>query len=582
VRGYALSDGPGLRRLLRHEWTVATIGSMLLAVAMVWLIPPYASRLATAGARHPDLADPAHTIIGDGGDPAAQAWLVAWNGHAVRHGLRGLWNTNAFHPDTYGLAFTDSLFGYAPAGLIGTGLTAAVLRYNILVVLTFALAFLGGYALLRQLGAHWAGAALAGAVLAYAPWRYAHLGHLNIMSTGGITLALAMLARGHGWSLTRGYRSERVRPGWAVAGWLVAAWQVSLGFGVGIGLVYLLAVACLCAVIGWLVTGRPPLSRRLVLGDLAGGLVFTAVTGYFAYAYQQVRVLYPNVTRSWDYVAVFSPSPRSVFVAPDFSLPWGTMHNDARAALGAAANEKALLCGFMLYLLAFGGLYLSVWSLRQRLLLLGGVIAGVLFALGTNGPAYRLLYLYVPGFDGSRTPGRLILWPTIFLAVLAAGLISELARLTRAATLPRWSAIAVRVVTIPPLLLVLAEGVPRLDHPDVPVAPAALAAAPGPFMVLPSDEGVDNTVLLWSTDGFPAMVNGASGYTTPNHQAIRDLMQTFPAPASLELLRRLGIRSVVVVRDRVSGTPYQAALDIPATPGVTRRDIGPDVLYAID
>jgi hypothetical protein len=565
----------------RHEWTVATIGSVLLAIVMVWLLPPYASALVSGGAKHASIAGPAHTIIGDGGDSTAQAWLVGWDGHALLHGLRGLWDTNAFYPDRYGLAFTDSLVGYAPAGLIGHGVAAAVLRYNVLFVLAFALAFVGGYALVRQLGGNRVAGALAGAALAYAPWRYDHVGHLNILSTGGITLAFAMLARGHGWSMTHGYRAERVRPRWAVAGWLVASWQVSLGFGVGLGFVYLVAVACLCAAIGWLVRHRPPLSRRLLLGDLIGGLIFAAVTGWFAYAYQQVRELYPNVTRSWDYVALFSPTPRSLFVAPQNSLPWGALHNDARNALGNASNEKALLCGYVLYLLALGGLFLSVWSPTQRVLLFAGTFFGFLFALGTNGPAYRLLYLYLPGFDGSRTPGRLVLWPTIFLAVLAAGLVTKLAQLAHEATLPQWSVVAARVVTIPLLVLVLAEGVPEMAHPDVEGEPAAMAVAPAPFMVLPSDEGVDNNILLWSTNGFPAMVNGAASYTAPDHQAIRDVMQTFPSRPSLDQLHRLGIRSVVVVRDRVAGTPYEAVLNAPAVPGVTRQDIGPDVLFTI-
>ncbi|GAA3928737.1 hypothetical protein [Actinoplanes auranticolor] len=570
-----------MTRLLRHEWTVATVGSVLLAIVMVWLLPPYASRVVTGGVKKETIANPAGSIIGDTGDPTAQAWLVAWNGQALRHGLRGLWHTNAFYPDRFGLAYTDTLFGYGPAGLIGDGVTAAVLRYNILFVLTFALAFLGGYALLRQLGAQWTAAALAGAALAYAPWRYDHAGHLNIMSTGGITLAVAMLARGHGWSLTRGHRGDRIRPGWAVAGWLVAAWQVSLGFGIGLGFVYLLALACVGAAIGWLVRGRPPLGRRLILADLIGGLIFTAVTAFFAYGYQQVRELYPYVTRSWDYVAVFSPTPRGLFVAPQYSLPWGTLHNDARAALGNAANEKALLCGYALYLLAFGGLLLSSWTVRQRLYLLAGTVLGILFALGTNGPTYRLLYEYVPGFDGSRTPGRLILWPTICLAVLAAGLLTRLAQLAREATLPQWWKVAVRVLTIPPLLLVLAEGMPDMDHPDTPAPPAAFTQASAPLMVLPSDENVDTNVLLWSTDGFPLMVNGASGYIPPDHQGLRDLMQTFPSEPSLDRLRQLGIRSVVVVRDRIPGTPYEAVLFAPTPPGVIRQDIGPDILYTI-
>ncbi|MEK8106397.1 hypothetical protein NKG94_16460 [Micromonospora sp. M12] len=153
-----------------------------------------------------------------------------------------------------------------------------------------------------------------------------------------------MLARGHGFSFTRGYLAERVRPGWAFAGWLVAAWQVSLGFGVGLGFVYVLAALCLITLTAWLIH-RPRLSRRLIVGDLIGGLVFTAVTGYFAYAYQHVRELNPNVTRDWDYVAHFSPTLRGLLVAPQSSLPWGTLHNDARTALGGVPTERCCYAG---------------------------------------------------------------------------------------------------------------------------------------------------------------------------------------------------------------------------------------------
>jgi hypothetical protein len=567
---------------LRHEWSLAAVGSVLLAIVMTWLLPPYASDLVSGGIKPASIGNPARTIVGDGGDSAAQAWLIAWDGHALRHGLGGLWETNAFYPGKDGLALNDTLLGYAPAGLFGDGVTATILRYNIMFVLAFALAFLGGYALVRQLGANRVAGAVAGAALAYAPWRYGHVGHLNILSTGGITLAFAMLARGHGWSLTRGYRRDEVRPGWAVAGWLVAAWQVSLGFGVGLAFVYMLAAACLTAAVGWLVRGRPPLPRRLVLGDLGAGLFFTATTLFFAYAYQHVRDLYPAVLRPWGYVGLFSPVPRSLLVAPGFSLPWGSLHAAGRAALGNADGEKALLCGYVLYLLAFGGMFLSVWSVRQRVLLLAGTVLGVLCALGTNGPVYHLLYLYAPGFDGGRTPGRLILWPTICLAILAAGFVTELARAAHEATLPQWSATAARVVTVPLLVLVLLEGLPDLAHVPEPAEPAAMAAATAPFIVLPSDDGFDSTAMLWSTAGFPTMVNGVASYNTPDRQAVRDVMQSFPSPASLELLRRHGIHSVVVLRDRIAGTPFEAAVGVQSQPGITRREIGPDVLFSID
>ena len=573
-----------VRRLvavLRHEWALAGIAAVLLAVAMIWLLPPYVLWLASAGAIPLKLADPVHSIIGDLGDPVGQAWLVAWTGHAIGHDPGRLWDTNGFYPEQYGLAFTDSLLGYAPAGLIGSGPAAALLRYNVLFVLVFSLAFLGGYALLRQLGANWIGAATAGAAFAYAPWRYGHDGHLNILSSGGIVLALAMLARGHGWSLVHGYRPAQTRPGWALAGWLVAAWQLSLGFGIGLPFAYLLAVVWLVAVAGWLLGGRPVLGRRLILADLGGGLFFAAVTGSLALVYQHVRDLHPEAPRSWEYVAIFSPTWRGLLTAPPSSLPWGDWHESARTAMDTAPAEKVLLGGFVLYALAAAGLFASIWTVRQRVLLGGGILLGVLFALGTNGPTYRLLYLYLPGFDGTRTPGRLILWPTLLLGVLAAGLITHLSRRAAGATLGEYARTAAHLISVPLLLLVLGEGMPKLDYVAVPAVPAAFAAAPTPLMVLPSDEAFDLTVGLWSTAGFPTMVNGAAGITTRDHDRIRDLMQTFPDQRAVARLQALGVRSVVVIRARVAGTPFEPVLYATPGPGVTRQDIGPDILFTL-
>ncbi|MFI5932066.1 hypothetical protein [Actinoplanes sp. NPDC051494] len=576
--------GPGrLRRIARHEWTLACGGALALAVLMIWILPPMVLGVTSAGTIHAGFADPVHTIIGDSADPTGQAWLLAWDGHALLHNWAHLWDTNAFYPDRGGLAFNDSLLGYAPAGLIGTGPEAAVLRYNIVFVLAFALASLGAYALARQLGANLAGAAVAGAAFAYAPWRYGHEGHLNILSTGGIVLAFAMLARGHGWSLRRGYRPDRVRPGWAVAGWLVAAWQISLGFGVGLPFFYVLAAAVLVAAGGWLVTGRPRLPRRLVLADLAGGAAFAAVSGAMAYAYLRVRADHPETVRSLDYLAVFSPPPRGLVIAPHSSLPWGDWHETARAALGEVPPEKALLCGYVLYALAACGLFNSIWTVRQRVHLGAGLVLSVLLLLGTNGPLYPYLFEHLPGFDGGRTPGRLILWPTLLLGLLAAGFVTDLARRIRAVTLPGARSTAVKLVTVPLLLGVLAEGLPKMDHVTVPPAPAALATAPGPLVVLPFDDSNDLNIMLWSTGGFPTIANGASSVITPARQELRDLLQSFPSAPAVARLRELGIRSVVVVRQRVPGTPYQYALEGTVDGlGITRAQVGDDVVYTLD
>jgi hypothetical protein len=307
------------------------------------------------------------------------------------------------------------------------------------------------------------------------------------------------------------------------------------------------------------------------------------VSGAFAYAYLQVRAAQPESERSLGYVAMFSPPVHSLVVAPHSSLLWGPGQEAARAALGVIPPEKTLLCGWALYLLAAAGLLISAWTVRQRIYLSAGVVLGVLLLLGTNGPLYRLLFWYVPGFDGGRTPGRLIVWPTLLLGLLAAGFVTEVAGRVRAATIDDVRSLAVRVVTVPLLLAVLIEGLPHMDHVHVPEAPAALAAAPAPLLVLPSDDSNDLNIMLWSANGFPEMANGASSIVTPARQEVRGVMESFPSAPSVALLRKLGIRGVVVVPARVGGTPYQAAVNGPIDGlGITRQPIGPDLLYTLN
>ncbi|GIF43307.1 hypothetical protein [Actinoplanes xinjiangensis] len=219
----------GLRAGLRgfiHEYALMVYTACLLAVAMTW----------------PALRYPLHTLPQDLGDPSRQAWQVSWVGHILITDPVRLWQANAYFPAADGLAFGDSLLGYALAGMIGTGPAAAVLRYNILFVLAHALLVIGAYALVRQLGARRTGAAVAAVAFAYAPWRLAQEGHLDIISAGGIPLALAMLARGHGYSLRHGFRAERRNALWASCGWLVAIWQLTLGFSLGIPFAYVLGL----------------------------------------------------------------------------------------------------------------------------------------------------------------------------------------------------------------------------------------------------------------------------------------------------------------------------------------------------
>jgi hypothetical protein len=556
---------------LRREVVAVPVVAVLLAAGMTW----------------PTLRHPTTTLPEDLGDPSLIAYMLAWGGHALRTDPARLWDANVFYPERTTLAFTDSFLGYAPLGLLGTGPDAAVLRYNILFVLVAALAFVGAYALARQLGARWQGAAVAGAAFAYAPWRWSQAGHLQVLSTGGIALALALLARGHGYSFRHGYRPEQVKPGWAAAGWAVASWQVLIGFGIGLPFAYAVAVICLVAGFGWWFAGRPRLPRRLVVADAVGALAFAAVGLLSALPYLRVIAEHPYARRSAGQAALYSPPLQGFFIAPDDSLLWGQIHEAARATL-EQPQEKALLPGVVLLALALAGLRYSSWSRRQRIGLAGAGAVALVLALGTQAPGggaftYLPLLDHAPGWDALRTPGRLVIWVTLVLCLLAAGAVTAVvdnAR-DRPAPLLRRSPV-LRFALVVPVLLVLAEGLNTTPHDAVPPVPAALASAAGPTLVLPSTTSTDSLVMLWTTGRYPSVVNGTSGFTPYSQQLTREVTRTFPDHTSVAYLRQLEVRTVVVLPDRLPGTEWAEVLERPVDGlGVDRRTVGNAVVFTL-
>jgi hypothetical protein len=562
-----------VRRVLTHEWTLAVLGGLLLAVVLTW----------------PTLKHPASTIPGDIGDPTVQAWQMAWGGHALLTDPLSLWHSNTFYPERYTYAYTDSLLGYAPAGFIGSGLDATIIRYNVMYVLLYALAFIGSYALVRQLGAGRLGAAVAGVAWAFSPWRLAHGGHMNILSTGGIALSLAMLARGHGWSLTGGYQPDKRRPGWVVAGWLTAAWQVSLGFGIGLPFVYFLfgagvVAAATYAFSWWRKKARPPFGRRLLIANLAGGAIFGLVTVSIASVYLKVTELNPQGVRGLEWTVMFSPPFKAYFTAPGESWFWGERHAVAREQL-TWPPEMALLPGICLIVLASAGLFFSIFSVRHRIMLaIGTVVTGLLglgATLGDDGdPGYITLSKHLPGWDALRTPGRLMIWISLLLAILAAGAVSEAVR--NADLLKGAGRVVARVALVIPLLLVIGEGVNKTGHPPVPQPPAAFAQAREPLLVLPATGLIELHYMMWTVDGWPRITNGMAGFEPTTQAQTRAATVSFPDQASIAYLRGIGVKDVLVIPAYLPGTPWDG---VPARPvdglGITREDIDGAVLYRL-
>ena len=555
------------------------LAGVALAVLVTWpLVLHMSSRIS------PDLGDPVRT-----------AWQVAYVGHALLHDPLHLFDANAFYPHPLSLAFSDSLLGYGPAAFFGSGTVAALVRYNLIFLFIWSLCFVGAYLLARELGLRKLAAAAAGAAFAYAPYRVTEAGHFQVISSGGIALALFLLLRGYR------HRSRAL----LIAGWLVSAWQISLGFTLGLQFAYLLAVLAVLAAIHWLRAGRPELPRALVVITCIGMLVVGVVTIYQARPYLKVSHDYPTAKRTIKEVKNYSSGPAAWLSASSENRVWGSVTSGAREHVHSK-NEDVFFPGGLILLLALIGLAAPLYTRRLRIGLAIGVVVCAVFALGLGltgaGYPYRLLYDFAPGWNGVRVPGRIFTLATLFLALLAGAGAQLLAgrlgaffsrhggRLAARVSLTATSA-AVGVVLV---VGIIGEGAGHMAHPLVPQPARAEVGLPGPLLDLPTDGTLDRVWQYFSTDGFYKIPIGNSTFDMPSVDDLRGGMRNFPDKASVEKLRYYGIRTVVLHTVTYEELPPEHGLVIPEPPnpvaaaakpvtglGITRRRFGSIVVYEI-
>jgi len=384
--------------LTKREIGAAAALAVLLALVMHWPLPLHIGS----------------DVPKDLGDPLPQAWQIAWGGHALQHQLGDYWQSNMYWPLDNSLAFSDALAGYAPFGLIGEGFEAAIARYDLLFLFAYALAFLGTYLLARELRVSRPAAAVAGVAFAYAPWRLEQDGHLHVLSSGGIPLALFLLLRGY----------RRDRPGTVLAGWLVAAWQISLGFTLGLQVAYLLGALGLAGLI-WSWRRRRPLPPPVLAATLCGVIAVAATAALLSRPYMQVLDDHPEAHRTRAQVAGLSPPVRSFIAAPEQNLIWGKATKPVRDEL-SSVPEQTLFPGIAILALALLGVAGPPLTRRLRWGLGLAALACAVLSLGLteHGGAllhpYQLLFDLAPGWSGVRVPGRLTTLTSLALALLAA------------------------------------------------------------------------------------------------------------------------------------------------------------------
>ena len=473
-----------------------------------------------------------HAVVPASDDAYFSIWRLAWVAHQLPDDPARLFDANIFHPSTNTLALSDAMLlpGVLGLPLFEAGINPAII-HNQLMLAAIVLSMVCAFALARRLTRSDPAAWLAAIIFGLAPYRMAHISHLELQWTMWMPLAMLLLHR----------LIERPTPwrGLLFGAALAAQALSSIYYGVflacylGVALIALLpfekskgriAYAAAVAVVPLLLVALlygPPYSRTR---DQVGERRPEEVTAYSAVPGDYLRVPQENVLR-------------------------GTRN------AGPAPDERSLFPGTIAILLAIVAFIPPVSRLSFTYLGLAIVSADLSF--GANGLLFPILQDTVSVTASLRAPARFGVLVLLSLSVLAA--------VGAARLFQRWPK-AAPSISVLLTLLCLGEywsspiGVRELDLRPSEVHAWLAAQAPGTAIVeLP----VPTASSLWmhepayavqSITHWQPIVNGYSAFPPASYIKLITELRKFPDRDAIAALRAAKV-SYILINRRFYETP---------------------------
>ncbi len=500
-----LSPAPAASR-----YPIAGASALLIALTVI-LTWPQALYLGSRVAAH--------------NDPYLSIWRLSWIAHVLPRHPHQLVDGNIFYPHVRTLAYSDATL---LEGLIALpwlrAHTNPVLVYNVLLLAGIALSGIAMFVLVRHLTGNNDAALVSAAVFTLLPYRIQHFMHLELQWTMWMPLTM--------WAVHRVFETGSTRYG-LTAGVLLCLQAISsLYYGVFLGIMIAVLTVSLAIV-------EP---RRFVaaLGPLAAG---AGLAGAVTIIYAQPYIANTSVLGVRDpfEVGKFSARLVSYITAPQENWLWGWTSfrfrfegDELHVFPGTAAVALAVLGAGLRTRRALAAVYAAM-----------ALIASAL-SLGLNNPVYRVLYQHVWPMQGFRAPARFAILAGCALAVLAGFGFEYLQDRLSRTRLRRGLLVGVLVIVglesgSAPMRL---EVVQR-EIPDVYRFLAMLDRAV--VIELPVvDVDLAPVYMYWSTQHWQPLVNGYSGFLPPGYSETLASMRGFPDDRSVERLKRLDVRYIVV------------------------------------
>lgn len=546
------------------------------------------------------LARDSQNHVINAGDPLFYAWNLMHNFRSIQNGFTGILDANIYYPTTNTLALSDTLVAQTFLSYPIIWLTNnPILAINLYTLLTFPVAGLGMYLLVKSFVNHeWAGV-LNGALFAFSIPRFGQLSHLPALSSQWFPYFFYGLY----WFLQKG--SHR------------SMWLASLSFLLLLGSTVYMGV--FAVVVGIIMTGVFVLSwiknqrfRSLAMVRLTSALfptfLIVIASIILMYPYIRLKAEHPEITRSLE-----ESSARSAYQQDYYSV---TQSSVISRFLKSNEGERALYPTITLLILA--GLGISQWkkkSYRFPIVLSGSIaLTGLILSFGPARPfsigpldtgyitlPYAYLYKFFPLLQILRVPARFSIVFMLGLSVLAGfgatrvkPFIVFLLGLLFLLEIWQQPLALVKVPTnesVPLAYQWLRQQSDVKAIIELPIEKIENGIIPIDKQVtLLYEEITEDSPLAGETyrvyfAGFHSKktVNGYSGYVPQSYQDAVANMDSFPSSASINYLRTQGVSHIVVHPWQLTqGKRGQYIID-PNHPELTTKfaSVDGDIIYEI-
>ena len=453
-------------------------------------------------------------------------WRLAWIAHQLPEDPRRVFDANIFHPATGTLAMSDAmlLVGALGVPLFKAGVHPAVI-HNQLMVLAIVASMLCAFALARRLTQSDPAAWLAAIVFGLAPYRIAHIGHLELQWTMWMPLAMLLLHR----------LIDTPTP------WRGALLGAALGAQVLSSIYYGVFLACYLGIAIGALLPFATAKRRVVYAGAVAIVPLLLVALIYGPPYSRTREQLGE--RRVEEVTTYSATPADYLRVPQENVLRGSRN------AGEAPDERSLFPGAIAIVCALLAFIPPVSRMAWTYLALAAVSADLSF--GAHGVLFPILQNTISVTTSLRAPARFGVLVLLSLAVLAA--------IGAARAYQRWPK-AAPIASVALTLLCLGEywsspiGVREYDPRPSEVHAWLATQAPG-TVVLEMPAPTLGTLWLHepeyalaSISHWQPLVNGYSAFPPAQYSRIITELRKFPDRDAIIALREAKVSYILINR----------------------------------